>query len=127
MLALLTGFGTISSCEMRSNATGDYLEVIGESEQTMSEAGFRLNLSYNGPLSMRGKFTAWADSLQKEIPDMVLTSDNIYINYMPEQMGQEKIQPNMMQSIFPIILLRLTAPYTAACSEICCAAIFPLT
>ena len=98
LLALLTGFGTMSGCEMRSNATEDYLEVIGEAERTMADAGFRLNLSYNGPLSMRAKFSAWADSLQQEVPGMVLTSDNIYINYMPEQMGQEKIQPGMMQS-----------------------------
>ena len=97
-LALLASLGAFSGCDLRSNAPEVYLEVIGESEQTMADAGFRLNLSYNGPLSMRGQFTAWADSLQKEIPDMVLTSDNIYINYMPEQIGKGKIQPNMMQS-----------------------------
>ena len=98
VLALLAGVGTLGGCDMRGNAGEDYLEVIGEAEQTMPDAGYRLNLSYNGPMNMREKFSTWADSLQKEVPSMVLTSDNIYINYMPEQMGQEKITPNMMQS-----------------------------
>jgi len=98
VLALLTGFSTLNSCQMRSSPGEDYLEVIGEFEQTMPDAGYRLNLSYNGPMSMRGNFMHWADSLQKQVPSMVLTSDNIYINYMPEQMAQEKIKPSMMQS-----------------------------
>ncbi|WP_161890971.1 ATP-binding protein [Pontibacter russatus] len=98
VLALLAGVGALGSCDMRSNAGENYLEVIGEAEQTMPDAGYRLNLSYNGPVSLRDKFSAWADSLQREVPGMVLTSDNIYINYMPEQMGQQKITPNMMQS-----------------------------
>lgn len=98
VLALLASVVALGSCDMRSNAGEDYLEVIGEAEQNMPDAGYRLNLSFNGPMSMRAKFSAWADSLQQEVPNMVLTSDNIYINYMPEQMGQEKITPNMMQS-----------------------------
>ena len=98
VLALLASVVALGSCDMRGTAGEDYLEVIGEAEQTMPDAGYRLNLSYNGPMSMRAKFSAWADSLQQKVPGMVLTSDNIYINYMPEQMGQEKITPNMMQS-----------------------------
>lgn len=98
VLALLAGVATLGSCDTRSTAAEDYLEVIGEAEQTMPDAGYRLNLSFNGPMNMRDKFSTWADSLQKEVPNMVLTSDNIYINYMPEQMGKEKITPNMMHS-----------------------------
>lgn len=98
VLALLAGFGTLSSCQVRDDAQEDYLEVIGEHEQSMPDAGYRLNLSYNGPMSMRSEFMEWADSLQKQVPGMVLTSENIYIHYMPEQMGREKIRPEMYQT-----------------------------
>lgn len=83
---------------MRDEAQEDYLEVIGEHEQSMPDAGYRLNLCYNGPMGMRNKFMEWADSLRKQVPDMVLTSENIYIHYMPEQIGQEKIRPEIYQT-----------------------------
>ncbi|MFD3001596.1 SIMPL domain-containing protein [Pontibacter toksunensis] len=98
VLVLLAGFGTLSSCQVRDEEKEDYLEVIGEHEQTMPDAGYRLNLSYNGPMGMRNEFMEWADSLQKQVPNMVLTSENIYIHYMPEQMGREKIKPEMYQT-----------------------------
>ena len=98
VLALLAGAATLSGCQVRGEEEEEYLEVIGEYEQTMPDAGYRLNLSYNGPMSMRQQFMQWADSLQQEVPNMVLTNENIYINYMPEQMGQEKIRPGMFQS-----------------------------
>ncbi|WP_181885107.1 SIMPL domain-containing protein [Pontibacter diazotrophicus] len=98
VLAMLAGFGTLSSCQVHDEAQEDYLEVIGEHERSMPDAGYRLNLSYNGPMGMRDKFMEWADSLQKQVPNMVLTSENIYIHHMPEQMGQEKIRPEMYQT-----------------------------
>ncbi|GAB3529759.1 hypothetical protein GCM10027443_09530 [Pontibacter brevis] len=98
VLVLLAGFGALSSCQHRDEAQEDYIEVIGEHEQAMFDAGYRLNLSYNGPMDMRSKFMQWADSLQKQVPSMVLTSENIYLHYMPEQMGQEKIRPEMYQT-----------------------------
>ncbi len=95
----LLGLGALSSCETRSAAEEEnYLQVIGEYEQQMPEAGYRLNLSYNGPMHMRPAFTRWADSLQQVVPSMVLMNDNTYLNYMPEQMGQEKIRPGMFQT-----------------------------
>jgi hypothetical protein len=98
-LALLVGMSTLlSSCDMRSDTEEEYLEVIGEHEQTISDAGYRLNLSYNGPVNMRKSFLHWADSLQKVVPSMVLTNENIYFHYMPEQMAKEKIRPDMFQS-----------------------------
>ncbi|AKD05352.1 hypothetical protein PKOR_22760 [Pontibacter korlensis] len=99
VLVALLGLGTLSACETRSSTEEEnYLQVIGEYEQSMPDAGYRLNLSYNGPMNMRARFTRWADSLQQVVPSMVLTSDNTYLNYMPEQMGQEKIKPSMFQT-----------------------------
>ncbi|WP_266202334.1 SIMPL domain-containing protein [Pontibacter kalidii] len=99
VLSALLGVGTLSSCQTRSAAEEeDYLQVIGEYEQQMPEAGYRLSLSYNGPMRLRPAFTRWADSLQQVVPSMVLTNDNTYLHYMPEQMGQEKIKPGMFQT-----------------------------
>lgn len=71
--------------------------MIGEYEQTSPEAGYRLNLSYNGPLSMKMKFQGWADSLQQQYPSMVKMNENIFVNYMPEQMGK-KMRDGMFQA-----------------------------
>jgi len=90
MLALVTGLALLSSCESRrpGATTEEYLEVIGEYEGTVPEGGFRLNLTFNGPLDLRDRFQAWADSLQKVTPGMLKLNDNIFINYMPEQIGR---------------------------------------
>ena len=86
-----------SACDNRISETDEkYLQVIGEYEQTTPDGGYRLVLSYNGPVSTRNNFQYWADSLQKVMPEMVKTNDNIYINYMPEQMGKT-ISDNMYQ------------------------------
>lgn len=86
-----------SACDQKAVGEEErYLQVIGEYEQAMPDGGFRLNLSYNGPMSLRKKFDTWADSMQKVLPGMVKTNDNIYINYMPEQMGK-KITDDMFQ------------------------------
>ncbi|MCC9138612.1 hypothetical protein ACFSKU_03015 [Pontibacter silvestris] len=61
------------------------------------EGGYRLNLSYNGPLDMRNQFITWVDSLQQKVPSMVKMNENIYVNYMPEQMGR-KVNKNMFQT-----------------------------
>jgi len=99
VLALVAGVGSLGSCQMRNEAEEESLQVIGEHEQLVPEAGYRLNLSYFGPLSGRQRFMAWADSLQKVMPHMVLTNESMNImNYMPEQMGQEQIKPGMFQS-----------------------------
>lgn len=88
MTALLLALGALSGCETRqAEGEATYLEVIGEHEQQMPEAGYRLNLSYNGPLDKRDQFVAWADSLKKTVPSMAKTNESIYLNYMPEQMG----------------------------------------
>ena len=99
VLACLLGAATLSGCQTRTAATEeDYLQVIGEYERPMPEAGYRLTLSYNGPMTMRHEFIRWADSLQQKVPSMLLTNDNTYLNYMPEQMGKEKIKPAMFQT-----------------------------
>ncbi|GHA79801.1 hypothetical protein GCM10007389_37550 [Pontibacter akesuensis] len=76
----------------------DYLQVIGEAEMPMDEAGYRLNLSYNGPMHIRHKFAAWADSLAKELPGMALINESVYMNYMPEEIGKQKLRPDMFQT-----------------------------
>lgn len=89
--------GMLAGCNSQATQENErYLEVIGEHEQSVTDGGYRLNLSYNGPMSMRKKFDSWADSMQNKIPDMVKINDNIYINYMPEQMDK-KITDNMFQ------------------------------
>ncbi|WP_347156736.1 SIMPL domain-containing protein [Pontibacter chitinilyticus] len=98
LLALACSLTAFSSCTTRQSDAGEnYLQVIGEYEQQMPEAGYRLNLSYNGPVAKRDQFVTWADSLQRKVPNMVKTNENIFINYMPEQMGQ-KIKPDMYQT-----------------------------
>ncbi|HEY4650739.1 MAG TPA: SIMPL domain-containing protein [Pontibacter sp.] len=94
----LAGSATFSTGCQQQHTTDDerYLEVIGEYDQATPDAGYKLNLSYNGPMEMRQKFQVWADSLQKELPGMVKTNDNIYLNYMPEQMGK-RITKDMYQ------------------------------
>lgn len=86
------------SCRQHSDEQGHYLEVIGEAEQAMPEAGYKLNLFYNGPLPMRNQFRQWADSLQKQVPSMMLTSDNIFFNHMPDMEGRQSRSPDQMQS-----------------------------
>jgi len=88
---ILFGCATILvSCEERDNKTTEdnYLEVIGEYDEVTPDAGYRLTLSYNGPMSMRDKFQVWADSMRRVLPGMVKTNDNIYLHYMPEQMSK---------------------------------------
>lgn len=88
---LLAGLLAFGSCDTRRPATEgeEYIEVIGEYEAALPEAGFRLNLSFNGPLDLRDRFQQWADSLQQVTPGMVKVNDNIFLNYMPEQMGRK--------------------------------------
>lgn len=89
MLSLMAGLAFLSSCDSRSShSKEEYLEVIGEYEGTMPEGGFRLNLSFNGPLDMRNKFQVWADSMQQITPGLMKINDNIYLNHMPEQTGR---------------------------------------
>ncbi|MFD2247309.1 SIMPL domain-containing protein [Pontibacter ruber] len=97
-LVLVFVLGALSSCENQTITGGEqnYLEVIGEHEQTYEEAGYRINLAYNGPLSMRDRFQQWADSLQQKHPGMVKVNDNLFVNYMPEQMDK-KISRSMFQ------------------------------
>ncbi|QCR22978.1 SIMPL domain-containing protein [Pontibacter sp. SGAir0037] len=86
-----------SSCTSRQAPDEGYLEVIGEYEQPAAEAGYRLNLSYNGPLSLKDKFQVWADSLQKQYPSMIKMNENIFVGYMPEQMDK-KMRTDMYQA-----------------------------
>ncbi len=95
---LLAVFGLMAGCGNRHTTEEGMLTVIGEYEQTMPDAGYRLNLSFNGTMRQRNEFMRWADSLQREVPSMMLTSDNVYINYMPEQAAQQHTQPDMFQS-----------------------------
>ena len=115
-LAITLSLGVLSSCENRTitQAEPDYLEVIGEYEQTYEEAGYRLNLSYNGPLSMRERFQHWADSLQKQHPEMVKVNENIFVNYMPGQTDR-KISRSMYQVG---VAYNLTVADTAAYNRI---------
>ncbi|PRY09716.1 hypothetical protein CLV24_11855 [Pontibacter ummariensis] len=113
-LALVFAMGALAGCGMRPEEE-EYLQVIGEYEQPMPDAGFRLNLSYNGPLEMRKKFMVWADSLQKQVPGMMLTNESIFVNYMPEQMGQEKIRPEMFQTS---VTYNINVPDSATYSRI---------
>ncbi|WP_242920266.1 hypothetical protein [Pontibacter liquoris] len=95
----------LGSCNKNKPAdTGDnYLQVIGEYEQQLPGAGYRLNLSYNGPVAMRHAFVAWADSLQNKVPDMVKSNESIYVNYMPGQTGMH-IRKDMYQTNITYIL-----------------------
>jgi hypothetical protein len=96
-LLLCLFFSVLASCyKQNSGSDESYLQVIGEYEQATPDGSYRLTLSYNGPISMQKKFQTFADSLQKQMPDMVKIHDNIYINYMPEQMGK-KISDEMYQ------------------------------
>lgn len=89
-------FIMLNGCDIR-NTDQEYIEVIGEAETQTPEAGYRLNLSYNGPLDLRSHFAEWIDSLQQRVPSMVKMNDNIYVNYMPEQMGKN-INKDMFQT-----------------------------
>jgi len=89
-LILFGSAAIVAGCQIRDNKTTEdnYLVVIGEYDEVTPDAGYRLTLSYNGPMSMRDKFQVWADSMRKVLPGMVKTNDNIYLNYMPEQMSK---------------------------------------
>ncbi len=102
-LVLGLGLVGLSSCESRKAADERYVEVVGEYEQTSPDAGYRLNLSYNGPLSMKRRFQDWADSLRQQYPSMVKMNENIFVNYMPEQMGN-KMRDDMFQAGVSYIL-----------------------
>ncbi|MHA6248296.1 SIMPL domain-containing protein [Pontibacter sp. CAU 1760] len=97
-LLLMLCLAGLGSCRQYSDEQGHYLEVIGEAEQAMPEAGYKLNLFYNGPLPMRNQFRQWADSLQKQVPSMMLTSDNIFFNHMPGMEVNQPSSPDRMQS-----------------------------
>ncbi|WP_018479131.1 hypothetical protein [Pontibacter roseus] len=80
----------VSGCDTRrAAAEEEYIEVVGEYEGSLPEAGFRLNLTFNGPLDMHDRFQVWADSMQRQTEGMVKLNDNIYLNHMPEQMGRK--------------------------------------
>ena len=103
ILAFATGWLSLSSCEFREPGNDNYLEVIGQHEQQMPEAGYRLNLSYNGPMDKRDEFVAWADSLRQKVPGMVKTNESIYVNYMPDQMGRN-VSKDMYQTSVTYLL-----------------------
>lgn len=87
---LAAGLAMFASCDARrDDAREEYIQVIGEHDENLPEGGFRLNLTFNGPLDMRDRFQVWADSLQRVTPGMLKLNDNIYINHMPEQMGRK--------------------------------------
>ncbi len=98
-LLAVSGSATILvSCQVRETSEDEkhFIEVIGEHEQVTPDAGYRLNLSYNGPMKQRAEFQSWADSVKKVFPEMMKVNDNIYMNYMPEQTGKP-IKPEMYQ------------------------------
>jgi hypothetical protein len=97
ILALALGLLALGSCQQKTDHEDKYFEVIGEYEQQTPEAGYRLNLSYNGPIDKRDEFVAWADSLKQKVPNMVKTNEGIFVNYMPEQAGK-KIRKDMYQT-----------------------------
>lgn len=114
-IIVMLGLGTLAGCQPIEEAPEqNYLEVIGEYEQQTPEAGYRLNLSYNGPIGLRDKFMKWADSVQQVIPSMVKTNEGIFLNYMPEQMGK-KINKDMYQTSVTYLL---TVADSALYSEI---------
>ncbi|MFD2515101.1 SIMPL domain-containing protein [Pontibacter locisalis] len=104
-LVLILSVAAFAGCQVREReeANQDYLEVIGEYEQQTPEAGYRLNLSYNGPIEQREKFLKWADSVKQVVPSMVKMNEGIYLNYMPEQMGK-KISRDMYQTSVTYLL-----------------------
>lgn len=95
---LLAGVALLIGCRP-AESDGNYLEVIGEYEQPSPEAGYRLNLAYNGPLSQREGFEKWVDSVQQKVPGLVKISENIYVNYMPEEMGRKPTRSDLQTSI----------------------------
>lgn len=113
VLVLLVSPILLVSCEQQENSKTEenYLEVIGEYDEVTSDAGYRLTLSYNGPMSMRAKFQAWADSVQKVLPGMVKTNDNIYINYMPEQMNKRPSSDMFQVGVTYIVNVSDSAAY----------------
>lgn len=80
-------------------ADENYFEVIGEFEQSSPEAGYRLNLSYNGPLNQRDGFVKWVDSVKQQVPSMVKLSENIYVNYLPEEMNRRPARGDLQTSV----------------------------
>ncbi len=96
VLALISGCQTYET-------EHNYIEVIGEHEQQMPDAGFKLNLSYNGPMANREKFEKWVDSVQLKVPGMVKTNENIYLNQMPEE-RDIRVKPEAYQTSINYIL-----------------------
>jgi hypothetical protein len=103
-LFLVIGFLVFTSCQTSDREIDEeYMEVIGEAEQQTPNAGYKLNLSYNGPAKFRNKFIKWADSVQQHIPSMVKVNEGIYMNLPPEQMGK-KITTDMFQTSISYLL-----------------------
>ncbi|MBC5992360.1 SIMPL domain-containing protein [Pontibacter cellulosilyticus] len=96
--AFLIGAALFSGCEP-VEAEENFVEVIGEFEQPSPESGYRLNLSYNGPMTKRDGFAKWVDSVQQQVPSMVKLSENIYVNYLPEEMNRRPGRNDMHTSI----------------------------
>ena len=94
----ILGVLLLSSCQPME-ADENYFEVIGEFEQPSPEAGYRLNLSYNGPLSQRDGFVKWVDSVKQQVPNMVKLSENIYVNYLPEEMNRRPVRGDLQTSV----------------------------
>lgn len=116
LVAALLVAGLVSGCDNRAlQPEENYLQVIGEAERPMVDAGYRLNLSYNGSMESRERFTQWADSLAKKLPGMSLINESVYFNYMPEQMGKEKIKPSMFQTS---VSYNVTVPDSATYNRI---------
>jgi hypothetical protein len=119
VLLILWSAVIVAGCEpMAEKSESQYLEVIGEHDETTPDVGYRLNLSYNGPMQLREKFQMWADSVQKIFPGMVKTNDNIYINYIPEQMGK-RIRPEMYQvGVTYMLSVSDSATYTRMANDL---------
>lgn len=95
--------GLCSCTKAETEPQQDYLEVIGEAEMITPEAGYKLNLTYNGPMEMRNSFVTWADSIQQKLPGMIKTSENIYLNHIPEQTSR-RINKSMYQTSVTYLL-----------------------
>lgn len=119
LIALAGSATLLAGCQQRTTADDEhYLEVIGEHEQVTPDAGYRLNLSYNGPMEMRQKFDVWIDSLQKELPGLVKTSDNIYLNYMPEQMGKRPTRDMYQVGVSYMVSVTDSATYNRLAQDL---------
>ncbi|MBF9255034.1 hypothetical protein I2I11_17180 [Pontibacter sp. 172403-2] len=117
-LALAAGWLALSSCELRETGNENYVEVIGQHEQQMPETGYRLNLSYNGPLDTRDQFVAWADSLRQKVPGMVKTNESIYVNYMPGQTGHGISKDMYQTSVTYLLSVKDSALYSRISADL---------